>query len=97
MSMPQRKGDWTVLHVSGRCGSPADGIEKGVESVGIIEASRFRQGDLLNDLAPGSISQMTCNSSPRASSSTEDRVMRCWGPLPTPSAGGRAACFWQPP
>ena len=38
-------------------------------------------------LAPGSISQMTCSSSPRPSSSTEESVSRCCGP---PKAGLRA-------
>ena len=37
-----------VLHVGGRGGTPADGVEEGVEPVGIVEAGRLGQGDLLS-------------------------------------------------
>ena len=39
-----------VLHVGGRGGAPADGVKEGVEVVGRVEARRFGQRDLLDDL-----------------------------------------------
>ena len=63
-----------VPHVGGGSGPPADGIEEGVEPVG-GDRSRSALGRATFSMtsAPGSISQMTWSSSPRASSSTEAR------------------------
>ena len=36
---------------------------------------------------------MTCSSSPKASSSTDDRVTRCCGPLPNPQRSVREGTF----
>ena len=38
--------------VGGRSGTPADGVEEGVELVGRVEAGGLGQGDLLDDLGP---------------------------------------------
>ena len=46
------EGGLDVLHVGGGGGTPAHGVEEGVELVGRVEAGRFGQGDLLDDLGP---------------------------------------------
>ena len=46
---PRAKRRLDVPHVGGRRGSPTNGVEKGIEPVGGIEAGRFRQRHLLND------------------------------------------------
>ncbi len=48
-----------VLHVGGGCGTPADGIEKGVEPVGFVEAAGLGQVDFLQ--LPGSRLQLPEN------------------------------------
>lgn len=49
---PRAERGLDVLHVGGRCRPPADGVQKGVEPLGSVEAGRFGQGDFLNDLGP---------------------------------------------
>src|SRR5262249_50823571 len=46
------EGCLDVLHISGGGGSPAHGVEEGIQLVGLVEAGWFGQGDLLDD--PGS-------------------------------------------
>ena len=46
------KGCLDVLHVGSGCGTPAHGVEEGVELVGRIEPGRFGQCDLLDDPRP---------------------------------------------
>ena len=46
------EGGLDVLHVGGGGGTPAHGVEEGVELVGRVEAGRLGQGDLLDDPGP---------------------------------------------
>ena len=52
MSMPRAERRLDFLHVRRGGSSPTDGIEKGVELVGGVEAGRVGQGDLLDHLGP---------------------------------------------
>jgi hypothetical protein len=46
------EGSLDVLHVGGGGSTPANGVEKGIQLVGRVEAARFGQSDLLDDLGP---------------------------------------------
>ena len=92
------RAEWRLdrFYVGGRGCPPANRIEKGVEPGGASKPVGSGRATFSMTCAPGSNSQMTCNSSPRPSSSTEDKRDQMLGPVARNlqrSIGQRAFCY----
>src|SRR5947209_7401694 len=88
MSMPLRKGAWIFFTSAVEAAPQRTASRKASSLSGGSKPVGSGRATFSMTLAPGSISQMTCSSSPRPSSSTEASVSRCCGPA---KVGLRAA------